>query len=377
MISNCGHDENGKYFCGAAGDQTGAEWEIRTWYNRPWNCVLRHPDRNVGNMLADLARKAAQNNLVGYDQNQRGTYWLHLKASNYDPAQITIKCEADCSSGVAANVKAAGYRLCIKSLQNVSADCYTGNLRAALKAAGFEVLTDSKYLTSDAYLLPGDILLYEGHHTATNLDTGSKAGSSTPSTPISGDTYTVRSGDTLSEIAAAWGVSVSDLAAYNGISNPNVINVGQVIKKPAAGTSTPPASTGNTIVRDGQIHANNFSGAGIETDGIRGANTKKAGIKVLQVALNHDYNAGLAVDGIRGAKTDAALGNHYVKYGETQYLVTAAEILLMLKGYNPNGVECPGQFGSGLKAAVGRYQKDNGLTVDYICGPATFKSLIA
>ena len=323
MISNCGHDENGKYSGGAAGDQTGTEWEIRTWYNRPWNCVLRHPDRNVGNMLADLARKAAQNNLVGYDQNQRGTYWQHLKASNYDPAQITIKCEADCSSGVAANVKAAGYRLGIKALQNVSADCYTGNLRAALKAAGFAVLTDSKYLTSDAYLLPGDILLYEGHHTATNLDTGSKAGSSTPGTPISGDTYTVRSGDTLSEIAAAWGVSVSDLAAYNGISNPNVINVGQVIKKPAAGTSTPPASTGNTIVRDGQIHANNFSGAGIETDGIRGANTKKAGIKVLQVALNHDYNAGLAVDGIRGAKTDAALGNHYVKYGETQYLVTA------------------------------------------------------
>lgn len=376
MISNCGHDENGKYSGGAAGDQTGTEWEIRTWYNRPWNCVLRHPDRNVGNMLADLARKAAQNNLVGYDQNQRGTYWQHLKASNYDPAQITIKCEADCSSGVAANVKAAGYRLGIKSLQNVSADCYTGNLRVALKAAGFEVLTDSKYLTSDAYLLPGDILLYEGHHTATNLDTGSKAGSSTPGTPISGDTYTVRSGDTLSEIAAAWGVSVSDLAAYNGISNPDVINVGQVIKKPTSGTSTPSASAGNTIVRDGQIHANNFSGAGIETDGIRGANTKKAGIKVLQVALNHDYNAGLAVDGIRGAKTDAALGNHYVKYGETQYLVTAVEILLMLKGYNPNGVECPGQFGSGLKAAVGQYQKDNRLTVDYICGPATFKSLI-
>lgn len=377
MISNCGHDENGKYTGGAAGDQTGTEWEIRTWYNRPWNCVLRHPDRNVGNMLADLARKAAQNNLVGYDKNQRGTYWQHLKASNYDPAQITVKCEADCSSGVAANVKAAGYRLGIKALQNVSADCYTGNLRAALKNAGFEALTDSKHLTSDAYLLPGDILLYEGHHTATNLDTGSKAGSSTPGTPVSGDTYTVRSGDTLSEIAAAWGVSVSDLAAYNGISNPNVINVGQVIKKPAAGTSTPPASTGNMIVRDGQIHANNFSGAGIETDGIRGANTKKAGIKVLQTALNLDYKAGLTVDGVWGRKSETALGSHYVESGETQYMVTAAEILLMLKGYNPNGVECPGQFGSDLKAAVGQYQKDNRLTVDYICGPATFKSLIA
>lgn len=101
------------------------------------------------------------------------------------------------------------------------------------------MLTASKYLTSDAYLLPGDILLYEGHHTATNLDTGSKAGSSSgSSTPsVSGDTYTVKSGDTLSEIAAAWGVTVDDLASYNGIKNPNVINVGQVIKKPGSASS--------------------------------------------------------------------------------------------------------------------------------------------
>ena len=191
------------------------------------------------------------------------------------------------------------------------------------------------------------------------------------------ETYTVQKGDTLSEIAKAMGVSTSDLAAYNRISNPDVINVGQIIKKPAAGTSTPPASTGNTIVRDGQIHANNFSGAGIEIDGIRGSATKKAGIKVLQVALNHDYNAELSVDGIRGSKTDAALGNHYVKYGETQYLVTAVEILLMLKGYNPGGVECPGQFGSGLKAAVTQYQRDHGLTADGVAGRNTILSLIA
>lgn len=58
-------------------------------------------------------------------------------------------------------------------------------------------------------------------------------------------------------------------------------------------------------------------------------------------------------------------------------MVTALEILLMLKGYNPNGVECPGEFGSGLKAAVGQYQKDHSLTVDHIAGPATFNSLIA
>ena len=43
MISNCGHDERGKYSGGKAGDQTGTEWQVINWYNRPWKCVLRHP----------------------------------------------------------------------------------------------------------------------------------------------------------------------------------------------------------------------------------------------------------------------------------------------------------------------------------------------
>ena len=47
-------------------------------------------------------------------------------------------------------------------------------MRAAYKAAGFEILTESKYLTSDAYLLNGDILLNDNAHTAVNLTDGSK-----------------------------------------------------------------------------------------------------------------------------------------------------------------------------------------------------------
>ncbi len=174
MISNCGHDERGKYSGGAAGDQTGTEWQVINWYNRPWKCVLRHPDAAVRKLIAQMAKAAAVNNMVGYDQSQRGTFWTNLKDSNYDPAQITVKCEADCSSGVAAIVKGAGYRLNNQKMKNVSTACYTGNLREALKAAGFEVLTDSKYLTSDAYLLEGDILLNDGAHVATNLTNGSK-----------------------------------------------------------------------------------------------------------------------------------------------------------------------------------------------------------
>ena len=35
MISNCGHDENNRYSGGKAGDQTGTEWRVINWYNRP------------------------------------------------------------------------------------------------------------------------------------------------------------------------------------------------------------------------------------------------------------------------------------------------------------------------------------------------------
>lgn len=249
MISNCGHDENNRYTGGAAGDQTGGEWALINWYNRPWNCVLRHPDAKVRAEIAKLAKAAAQNNLVGYDQGQRYTFWEHLKASNYDPAQITVKCEADCSSGVAAIVKAVGYRLGIQKLKDVSIYIYTGNEKAALKAAGFEVLTASKYLTGPDYLLAGDILLNESAHTATNITDGSKASSGSTgggSTSTGGETvYVVKEGDTLSSIAARYGTTYQKLAEYNGISNPNVISVGQKIKIPGTG-SKGTGSTGST-----------------------------------------------------------------------------------------------------------------------------------
>lgn len=44
--------------------------------------------------------------------------------------------------------------------------------------------------------------------------------------------YTVVSGDTLSAIACKYNTTYQKLAEYNGISNPNLINVGQKIKIP-------------------------------------------------------------------------------------------------------------------------------------------------
>jgi LysM repeat protein len=46
--------------------------------------------------------------------------------------------------------------------------------------------------------------------------------------------YTVVKGDTLSGIAAKYGLKYTQLADYNGIKNPNLINIGQKIKIPGA-----------------------------------------------------------------------------------------------------------------------------------------------
>lgn len=112
-------------------------------------------------------------------------------------------------------------------------------------------------------------------------------------------------------------------------------------------------NNGNPIVLKGQKASIDFTGHSILCDGIIGPETRRQMVKVLQTAMNKDYEAGLKVDGVLGSKTKAALGCHYVKRGETQYMVTALEIILYLKGVEANGIEYPGTYGSGLEAAVG------------------------
>jgi lipoprotein-anchoring transpeptidase ErfK/SrfK len=57
-----------------------------------------------------------------------------------------------------------------------------------------------------------------------------------------GGTYVVQRGDTLSRIAARYGVTASALAAANGIRNANLIYTGQLLRIPgASGASAPGA----------------------------------------------------------------------------------------------------------------------------------------
>lgn len=135
-----------------------------------------------------------------------------------------------------------------------------------------------------------------------------------------------------------------------------------------------PSSGFSALVRDGQIHLNNYVNAGLAQDGILGGATKAAGIKAVQQAMNMDYGSKLAVDGIWGAKSDQTLKGHYVEKGERQELVRAVQILLLLREVNPGGVD--GIFGDRMLAAVSQYQKSAGLTADGVAGYNTVRSLM-
>lgn len=58
---------------------------------------------------------------------------------------------------------------------------------------------------------------------------------SQPTTTTTETTYIVKKGDTLSGIASKYGTTYQVLASYNGINNPNKINIGQTIKIPLNG----------------------------------------------------------------------------------------------------------------------------------------------
>lgn len=60
-------------------------------------------------------------------------------------------------------------------------------------------------------------------------------------------------------------------------------------------------------------------------------------------------------------------------YNMTGPDVTVLQALLLAHGYNPGG--CSGIYNSGTKTAVMSFQKANGLAVDGIAGPITFKAL--
>lgn len=258
----------------------------------------------------------------------------------------------DCSSAVISAWQAAGVPVKSKGAS------YTGNMKSVFISCGFKDVRSSINLSNGSGLKRGDVLLNTVTHTAMYIGNGQIVHASINE---NGTTTGGKTGDQT-------GKEICIRSYYNK-------NWDCVLRYMNDDSSVTPPPSGNVYIRQGQTAANKFVGAGLTITGVRDAATKKAGIKVLQKAMNLDYGSGLAVDGVWGPATEAALGNHYVKSGETQYMVTACQILLLIRGFNPNGVEYPGTFGSGCLASVKKFQTNMKLPVTGICNAATFIKL--
>lgn len=177
MAVKIGHasiDENRKIKGGASGDQTGGEVCTRKYYKNQWDFVLRPRSATLAEKSAKACEDACANKNIGYDQNQRNTLHTQARKVDFDLSKITVPCECDCSSLMHVCALAGGANITYGS--NGAA---TINMKSRFTVNGeYEVLTDSKYLTSDKYLKRGDILVKEGSHTVMILEDGASANSS-------------------------------------------------------------------------------------------------------------------------------------------------------------------------------------------------------
>ena len=164
MIAHASGDENGDYYNGRAGDQTLIEVCVRSWYNRPWSCVLRPKDPQMAEKIATAMENAANNNNIGYDMNDRNTLYYAAQKTGWDPGKVTTLCETDCSALVSVACMYAGIKPSVLFQSGNSS--VTWNLKDRLMGTGkFTLYTTKAHIAGTGKLKRGDILLYEGHHT--------------------------------------------------------------------------------------------------------------------------------------------------------------------------------------------------------------------
>lgn len=202
----------------------------------------------LGNIFAPTSRQASSNYGVGTDGKigmyveEKDRSWCSSNAAN-DNRAVTIEVASDTKHPYAVNDRAFAALLDL-----VTDICKRNGIKKLVWSTkkadrvnhknGCNMTVHRDYANKSC---PGDYLYNRHGEIAAEVnrrlgvaDTAPDAGATQGVT-----VYTVKKGDTLSQIAAKYGTTYQAIAAYNGIKNPNVIRVGQKIKIPA---STAPAA---------------------------------------------------------------------------------------------------------------------------------------
>lgn len=124
---------------------------------------------------------------------------------------------------------------------------YTVKAGDTLSAIASRYSTSSSTLASlNSLSNPNLIYVGQVLKVSSNASISSSTNSSANSTVTTAASYTVKAGDTLSAIAAKYGTTYQALASTNSISNPNDIYVGQVIKVSATATAASSQAASST-----------------------------------------------------------------------------------------------------------------------------------
>ena len=197
QIVHASINEKGEIIGGKEGDQTGREICTRTYYDYPWEVVLRYPDAALASEAVAFAVGIAEDPAHGYDQVNR-----------WGP-------DYDCSSLVISAFEAAGVPVRAKGAT------YTGNMLGVFKKCGFTEVT-----FTEAKEKPP-----EAPQTAPTDD---------------GVIYhKVVKGETLTSIARLYGVTVGGILMCNPfIKNPDKIYIGDKLTIPS---SVKPTTSGGIV----------------------------------------------------------------------------------------------------------------------------------
>ena len=156
------------------GNQTGRELNFAHWYSGSWLGVLRFKDRRKAELAAQACEAGVGNKNIGYDQDGRNTAYVAAEAVDFILSKIAKPVETDCSAFMMLCAISAGVDALKETYRKQGNSCTTYCMMRCFPATGeFELLTDRKYLTSDAYLRRGDILVSSGH-TVMALENGEK-----------------------------------------------------------------------------------------------------------------------------------------------------------------------------------------------------------
>ncbi|MGX7235367.1 LysM peptidoglycan-binding domain-containing protein [Enterococcus italicus] len=143
-----------------------------------------------------------------------------------------VKADDTTSSNQTATTNTTTHTVKVGDTLNKIAATYQTTVANLVKTNG---------ISNPNLIIVGQTLTVGG--TSSTTATSTSDSTSTTDTTTTG-TYTVKSGDTVAKIAAAYGVSVSDIKSWNSLSNVNLILVGQTLSvKGATSTATTQQTT--------------------------------------------------------------------------------------------------------------------------------------